>query len=609
MNVQKGIFLSLLLIMGTSVSSGQTDKHVFSFDKQHFLLDGKPFQLISGEIHPSRIPRAYWRHRVQMIKAMGCNTVAAYFMWNYHETEPGVFDFKTDNRDVVAFLNICKEEGMWVLFRPGPYVCAEWDFGGLPVRLLKIPDIKIRCRDRRYMEAVAEYISAMAGEIRFSQCNYGGPILMLQIENEYGSYGNDKGYLEALRDMWRKNGINVPFYTSDGPTPYMLEAGNIDGAAIGLDSGSNDSDFAEAAKRNPDVPAFSSETYPGWLTHWGERFARPDTVQLKKEVSYLLENQKSFNFYVIHGGTNFGFTAGANASSPTQYQPDITSYDYDAPINEQGQPTPKYFMLRDLISKYVSYPIPELPQPVKAISIPPIFPYPYTSIWQNLPVPIYTPQPRPMEDFDQNQGLILYRTKLVGHKSGKLKIWEPHDYALIFLNGQFIDTVYRDGGNWEVALPKTDVKEPVLDILVEGMGHINFAQFMIDRKGITERVTLNGMTLMNWETFLLPLNESFISTLKTGGQEAVPNQLGKFYKGIFSLSETGDTFFDMSGYQKGIVYINGHNLGRYWNIGPQYRLYCPAPWLKKGKNEIMIFDLLQSEPAPVTGKTTLSEDE
>lgn len=607
MNVQKGIFFVLVFIIGSSISRGQTDKHIFSFDRQNFLLDGKPFQMISGEIHPSRIPREYWRHRVQMIKAMGCNTVAAYFMWNYHELEPGLFDFKTGNRDIAAFLKICKEEGMWVLFRPGPYVCAEWDFGGLPVRLLKIPDIKIRCRDPRYMQAVAEYISAMAGEIRFSQCSYGGPILMVQIENEYGSYGNDKDYLEELRDMWVKNGINVPFYTSDGPTPYMLEAGNIDGAAIGLDSGSNDRDFAEAAKRNPDVPSFSSETYPGWLTHWGEKFARPDTVQLKKEITYLLENKKSFNFYVIHGGTNFGFTAGANAFSPTQYQPDITSYDYDAPINEQGRPTPKYFMLRNLISNYVSYPIPEVPQPVKAISIPPIFPYPYTSIWQNLPAPIYTPQPCPMEDFDQNQGLILYRTKLIGHKSGKLKIWEPHDYALVFLNGKFIDTIYRDGGNWEVTLPETNTKDPELDILVEGMGHINFAQFMIDRKGITERVTLNGMTLMNWETFLLPLNESFISILKTGGQQAVPNQRGKFYRGIFSLSETGDTFFDMSGYQKGVVYINGHNLGRYWNIGPQYRLYCPASWLKKGKNEIIIFDLLQSEPVPVEGKTTLSE--
>jgi len=497
-----------------------------------------------------------------------------------------------------------KEEGMWVLFRPGPYVCAEWDFGGLPTRLLKIPDIKIRCSDPRYMAAVEEYVSAMAKEVKGLQCNNGGPIIMVQVENEYGSYANDKAYLEALRDMWVKNGITVPFYTADGATPFMLEAGNIDGAAIGLDSGGSGRDFAEATKRNPDVPSFSSETYPGWLTHWGEKFARPDTNSLKKEITYLLEHKKSFNLYVIHGGTNFGFTAGANAFSPTQYQPDITSYDYDAPINERGQPTPKYFMLKRLIGKYVSYKIPVLPKPVKAISIPAFNPQPFTSIWQNLPQPIYTPQPKPMEDFDQNQGLMLYRTRLIGHKSGKLKIWEPHDYALVFLNGLFIDTVYRDGGKWEITLPKTDVKEPVLDILVEGMGHINFAQFMIDRKGITDRVTLNGMTLMNWETYRLPLDEQFIITLRANAQTAISNN-GQFFKGTFSLSETGDTYFDMSGYSKGMVYINGHNLGRYWDIGPQYRLYCPASWLNKGKNEMLVFDLFRTEPAAISGKTTL----
>lgn len=608
MAIKKCTILAFIILLFLTGAKSQSAKHIFSLGKQDFLLDGKPFQIISGEMHPARIPREYWRHRIQMAKAMGCNTIAAYFMWNYQETAPGKFDFKTGNRDVVTFLKICQEEGMWVLFRPGPYVCAEWDFGGLPSRLLKIPDIKIRCSDPQYMNAVAEYVSAIATQVRNLQCTNGGPVIMVQVENEYGSYGNDKKYLEDLREMWVKNGITVPFYTADGATPYMLEAGNIDGAAIGLDSGGSDRDFAEATKRNPDVPSFSSETYPGWLTHWGEKFARTDTNNLKKEITYLLEHKKSFNLYVIHGGTNFGFTAGANAFSPIQYQPDITSYDYDAPINEQGLPTPKYFMLKRLISEYVTYKIPELPKPVKAISIPAFTPQPFSSIWQNLPKPIHTAQPRPMEDFDQNQGLILYRTTLIGHKSGKLKIWEPHDYALVFLNGKFIDTVYRDGGNWEVVLPKTDVKYPVLDILVEGMGHINFAQFMIDRKGITDRVTLNGMTLMNWETYKLPLDEQFIATLHSGKQADNLNNNGKFFKEIFSLSETGDTYFDMSGYSKGVVYINGHNLGRYWNIGPQYRLYCPASWLKKGENEIIILDLLQSEPAEISGKTTLSSD-
>ncbi len=591
----------LFLVLLSMGANAQTEKHQFTLGKTDFLLDGKPLQIISGEMHPARIPQEYWRHRIQMAKAMGCNTIAAYIFWNYHETTEGVFDFKTDNRDIARFIQICQEEGMWVLFRPGPYVCAEWDFGGLPPYLLKIPDIKIRCTDPRYMAAANRYISSLAKEIVPLQCSKGGPILMVQIENEYGSFGNDTQYMEALRTTWIENGITVPFYTSDGPTPYMLEAGALDGSAIGLDSGSDSLAFATATQRNPNVPAFSGETYPGWLTHWGEQWAKPDTNDLKKEMRFLLENKKSFNFYVIHGGTNFGFTAGANAFSPTQYQPDLTSYDYDAPINEQGMATPKYFMLRNMIQQHVDYKIPDVPAPIKAIEIPAIKMKKAYNLW-DFKLPVHqSPQPKPMEIYDQNQGLILYKTKLVGHKSGKLKIWEPHDYALVFLNGKFIDTVYRDGGKWEVLLPKTNEPFPVLEILVEGMGHINFAQFMIDRKGITDRVTLNGMTLMNWETTLLPMDEKFMAAKKPVPAQSNTDKLCNFFEGTFELKEVGDTYFDIRAYSKGMVYINGHNLGRYWNIGPQQRLYCPASWLKKGKNEIIVFDLLRVKEATVSG--------
>jgi beta-galactosidase len=424
---------------------------------------------------------------------------------------------------------------------------------------------------------------------------------MVQVENEYGSYANDKTYLETLRQLWIKNGITVPFYTADGATPYMLEAGHLKGTAIGLDSGGSDDDFAQAKKADPDAPSFSSETYPGWLTHWFEKWAKPDTTDLKKELTYLLQNKKSFNLYVAHGGTNFGFTAGANAFSPTQYQPDITSYDYDAPINELGQPTPKFFMIRNLIAHYNNQQIAALPQQIPVIDIPAVEMQYHTSIWDHLPAAISTPQPQPMEAFGQNQGLILYRTTLIGHHSGKLKLWEPHDYALVFLDGKFIDTVYRDGGNWTVDLPKTDAANPVLDILVEGMGHINFAQFMIDRKGITDRVTLNGMTLMNWQSFLLPMTD----IKKYTATAIASDKNGWFYKGNFSLTETGDTYFDLSKYSKGIVYINGHNLGRYWNVGPQQHLYCPAGWLKKGSNEILVFDLLQNRSSSIESKKTL----
>lgn len=598
--------LSLLLaVFITALSFAQQNTHRFTLGKNDFLLDGKPLQLISGEMHPARIPKEYWRHRIQMAKAMGCNSIAVYIFWNYHESREGQFDFTSTNHHIRDFIKICKEEGMWVILRPGPYVCAEWDFGGLPPYLLKIPDIKIRCLDTRFMNAVTRYITALAKEISPLQCTKSGPIIMLQIENEYGSYGNDRAYLETLRQLWLKNGIEVPFYTADGPTAYMLEAGNIDGAAIGLDSGSDDKDFEQAKKHNPNVPAFSSETYPGWLTHWGEKWARPDTQDLKKELVYLLQNKKSVNFYVIHGGTNFGFTAGANAFTPTQFQPDITSYDYDAPINEQGLPNAKYFMLRRLIEEAVDYNIPAVPISIKSIDIPPITLSKANSLLNIKWPALKSPQPRPMEYYGQNQGLISYKTKLVGHKSGKLKIWEPHDYALIFLNGKFIDTVYRDGGNWEVNLPKTDSAYPELEIIVEGMGHINFAQFMIDRKGITDRVTLNGMTLMNWDISLLPMDDRFIKQHQSA--ISIKNETDNpchFFTGTFILTETGDTYFDLSNYFKGMVYINGHNLGRHWNIGPQKRLYCPASWLRKGQNNILVFDFLQQAVKPVSGYKT-----
>lgn len=552
-------------------------------------------------MHPARIPKEYWRHRVQMAKAMGCNTIAAYIFWNYHESEPGVFDFKTDNRDIAEFIKIVQQENMWILFRPGPYVCAEWEFGGLPPYLLRINDIKVRCMDQRYMSAVERYLSKLASLIYPHQVTQGGPILMVQIENEYGSYGNDKYYLEELRTIWRKNKIDVPFYTADGPTPYMLEAGNIDGAIIGLDSGSDEKAFEEAAKRNPKIPAFSSETYTGWLTHWGESWAKPDTADLMQEVKFLLDTKRSFNFYVIHGGTNFGFTAGAN-SGGKGYEPDLTSYDYDAPINEQGQPTHKYFALRNLISQYVGK-LPEIPEPIQAIEIPEIKLSILTSVWNNLPEPVTSIQPKPFESYNQDYGFILYQTKLIGHKSGKLTITDLHDYATVFLNGQYIGKLYRGDGEKTIELPKSEFKDPILEIFVEGMGRINFAQHLIDRKGITERVTLNGMTLMNWEVYNLPFSQSYIQNLVPSGIDTV--RRGVFFRGTFSLNNVADTYIDLASYKKGIVWINGHNLGRYWEIGPQKRLYCPAPWLITGKNEITIFDLLQNEAKSVKGMKTL----
>ncbi|RPD43230.1 glycoside hydrolase family 35 protein [Chitinophaga barathri] len=599
----KKLLLTGCLALSCWMAQAQADKkpHVFALGKSEFLLDGKPYQIISGEMHPARIPKEYWRHRIQMAKAMGCNTIAAYVFWNYHEQTEGTFDFTSDNRDIAEFVRICQEENMWVLFRPGPYVCAEWEFGGLPPYLLRIPDIKVRCMDPRYMAAVERYVKALAAQVKDLQVTKGGPILMVQVENEYGSFGNDKNYLLRLKELWDQNGIVVPYYTADGPTAYMLDAGSIPGAAIGLDSGGSDEAFAAATRQNPDVPSFSSESYPGWLTHWGEKWARPGIKGIVDEVKYLMDHKKSFNLYVIHGGTNFGYTAGANSGGKGGYEPDLTSYDYDAPINENGDTTAKYNALRQLIGSYLpkKQKLPKIPSAIPTIVFPEVKLAAYSSIWEHLPAPVASVQPKPFEAYGQDYGFMVYKTKLIGHKSGKLTITELHDYATVYLNGQYVGKLDRRLGERTIDIPKSDVKDPVLEIVVEGMGRINFAQFLIDRKGITDRVVLNGMTLMNWEVYGLPMDEVFIKNLQSSKAEA--GKPGQFFAGKFSLEKTGDTFIDMSGFKKGIVWVNGHNLGRYWEIGPQKRLYCPASWLKTGENDIKVFDLHQTEGAAVSG--------
>ncbi len=596
------VFVLLLSLWGYRNSpkgkTEQTSSHTFAMDSVNFLLDGRPFQIIAGEMHYARIPEQYWKQRIEMAKAMGCNTIAAYVFWNYHEPQPGKYDFKTGNRNLTRFIKLVQQEGMWLLLRTGPYVCAEWDFGGMPPYLLSIPDIKVRCMDPRYMQAAENYITALANVIRPFQVNRGGPVILLQIENEYGSYGNDRTYLKTLEKLWRKEGITVPFYTADGATPYMLEAGSLPGCAVGLDPGGYPKAIKLARKMRPGVPVFSSETYTGWLTHWGEKWARADTADLYGEVRYLLKNKLSLSFYVVTGGTNFGFTAGANAWG-NKFMPAVTSYDYGAPVNELGQPTPEFFALRKIIQKY--HPegkLPPLPKPVPVMEIPEIKMKAWTSVWQHLPKPFYSVQPKPFEFYHQYHGFILYKTTLVGRKSGNLVLADLHDYATVFLNGKYLGTIDRMKGENSIKIPKTKVKNPVLEILVEAMGHVNYGQMLIDRKGITHRAVLSGMTLMNWKVYPLPMDSDFVHRLSATKTDERP---GIFFKGTFTLNRVADTYIDMSGYRKGIVWVNGHNLGRYWNTGPQHTLYCPAVWLKKGRNDIIIFDLHQLKPKPVRG--------
>ena len=598
------LLYSLALLLLVAYAQAQDAPQSFRLAEREFLLDGEPFQIISGELHPARIPHEYWPHRIRMARAMGCNTVALYVFWNFHETREGKFDFSSAQKDISRFIKAVAAEQMWVLLRPGPYVCGEWDFGGLPPYLLKHPDIRVRCRDPRYMEAVHRYIEALSRELSPLQVTRGGPILMLQLENEYGSYGNDGEYLKDLASAWRKSGFDIPFFTADGPTPYMLEAGSLSGCAVGLDSGAQARDFALAQGMHPAVPVFSSETYPGWLTHWGEKWARPDPADLYGEIRFLLENRKSFNLYVIHGGTNFAFSAGAN-SGGRGYEPDVTSYDYDAPIDEQGRPTAKYHVLRKMIASSLpnGQTLPAVPAPLPVMEIAEVIPKEYSALLAGLDNWIEDVQPRPMEVYGQYQGLILYRTVLRGRKSGRLVVTNPRDYVLVYLDGRYIGKIDRRLAESSIEIPASNEDNPRLDLLVEAMGRINYGQEMIDPKGITQRVTLAGMTLMNWRIHSFPLDEVSLHLKRYGPPNSTMGPL--FFRAEIKLEKTADSFIDMSRWQKGMVWVNGHNLGRYWNIGPQQRLFCPAPFLKKGINEILVLDLHQRIPAAICGRKTM----
>jgi len=594
-SIGKILAAMVLSALASGLAGQQRD---FRLGEKDFLLNGKPFRIMAGEIHYQRIPREYWADRLMKVKAAGLNTVGTYVFWNALEPEPGQWDFSGGN-DLAAFIRTARRVGLWVIVRPGPYACAEWDFGGLPAWLLRTPDIKVRCSDPRYLEACESYVLKLGEVLRDLQVHRGGPVLMVQVENEYGSYGNDRDYMMALKGFWDKAGIEVPLYTADGATPYMLEAGSLPGAAIGLDPGTNEKHFAEAARLERGVPIFCSELYPGWLTHWGEEWARVKTEDILPDLRWLLDHGKSFSFYMFHGGTNFGFMAGANFSD--KYEPDVTSYDYDAPLGEAGRPTPKYFAIRDLLARYQpkGTKLPDLPEPLPAITLPGIELDESASLFDNLPPAVRSAQPGPMESYGQNHGFILYRTKLLGHRGGKLTVTDVHDYAAVFADGRPVGTIDRTKSETALDVPKAEPANETIDILVEGMGRINFGPRLIDRKGITERVTLNNMTLMGWDVHPLPMDGEYLERLKFGRRPA--DRPANFFRGAFELQNAGDTYLDMSGWKKGVVWINGHNLGRYWDRGPQKRLFCPAPFLKPGTNEIVVFDLHALKPAPIAG--------
>ncbi|MFD9903725.1 beta-galactosidase [Streptomyces sp. NPDC059063] len=600
-------------------ASGAAD-HTFGFsaDGSRFLLDGKPFQIRSGELHPCRIPVPYWRHRIRMAKAMGLNTIGVYLMWNYLEERPGAFDLTTDRRDFAAFVRLCQAEGMWVLLRPGPYVCAEWDLGGLPAWLLKDPAARIRVRaaaDPNYLRAVRRYIERIAPVVRPLLVANGGPVLMVQVENEYGSFGNDSTYLGEIRQAWLDAGVPGPFYTQDGLAQVKVNRTNVPGGAIGLSDG-DAAAIADCRRSFPAVPAFIGESWAGWFTAWGDSAFGGVGKDKSPVLRGLMQSQLSFNIYMIHGGTSFGYGAGANAADDgSGYTPDITSYDYSAAITEQGRPTASYAAYRGLIDSYVEEPLPAVPDPVATITPGPVTPTAYASLWDNLPPalpPSRTVTAQPMEAYGQNSGFILYRRPLSGYRGATLGVTGLHDYATVFLDG-----AYQGGFSRPTLWPAyaeplkvthgTSLKlgaadaDATLDILVEGLGRVNFGHY-VDRKGITGQVSLSDAGPLNgplthWQTHALPVDEKFVAGLRpTIGD---PDKAGLFFRATLTLDRAGDTYLDMSAWTKGVVFVNGHNLGRYWSVGPQQRLYCPAPFLTSGRNEIVVFDLHRTTPKPI----------
>jgi beta-galactosidase len=558
--------------------------HTFASRGEQFLLDGKPFQILSGEMHYARIPRAYWRDRLRKLRAMGLNTVSTYMFWNFHEPRPGHFNF-AGRHDVAAFIRTAQEEGLWVILRPGPYSCAEWDFGSFPAWLLATPGMRVRSADPRFLSAARRYMLHVGTELVPLQITHGGPILMAQVENEYGSFGDDHAYMNAIKKMIQDAGFDVTLFTADGPTPRMLSGGTLPDILSFINFGADPAtQFARFADFRRDVPRMCTEFYPGWFDHWGEVHHHGNNQNLMKGVEWMLSQGVSFNLYMFHGGTSFGFMNGANFGKA--YQPDVTSYDYDAPVGEAGRPRTKYFDLQKLIQQHSPADhLPPMPAPLPIIAIPAFELAESARMDDLLENPIHSDMPKPMELVGQSYGFILYRWYVERPNRGRLHIIQMSDYALVYQGDSKLAELDRRFGQ-DAADVDLSPGQP-LDILVENMGRINYGPDMVnDRKGITERVTLNGQELKGWEIYPLPLTN--LSRL----QFSQKSKRGpRFYRDTFPLDSVGDTFLDMRGWGKGHVWVNGHHLGRFWKIGPQQTLFLPAPWLKKGQNEIIVFEL------------------
>ena len=551
-----------------------------SMEKDAFLLDGKPFQIRCGEVHFARVPRAYWRHRIQMCKAMGLNTVCAYMFWNYHELQRGVYDFSGE-KDIAEFCRIAQEEGMWVLLRPGPYTCAEWEFGGLPWWLLdKGSDkVRVRTRDKAFLEPAKAYIRRVAEELKDLQVTHGGPILMAQDENEYGFFGDDRQYIREIYDTMREAGFDVPIFTCN--PAYHLTKGVIPETVKVVNFPANPKNAFERLREvQPQGPLMCGEYYPAWYDSWGQRHHTKPTENMLKDLDYILSVGGSFSLYMAHGGTSFGWWAGCN--SP--FIPQTSSYDYEAPISEQGRATPKFWALRELMKKHMSADeLAALPEPPDPIPLPAFQSYAegetVTPTLQLLKVNME--KPLPVEMMGVGYGAVLYSHVGDIRKGGLLKAPNIRDQAAVYYDEKLLGYLDR-------RYPERGVQVPAgigtLHILLTHMSRYNFGTAMNNsEKGLLPPVTLDGRELTGW-------NAMWVAPPLKGERIHVGGHPLNFKRFRVYFTSTADTFLLVRGWKKGHVWVNGHPLGRYWGIGPTQTMYVPGCWLKKGENEFLIFD-------------------